>query len=70
LCRHDLSLQRRCEPLRLGELKPKLSQAGPLITLEARNLHLGRHPDLQLRYQLHRHTSFGTSPPSFRAPIK
>jgi len=39
--------------LRLGELKPKLGQAGLLIALDAGNFGFRRHPRTQLRNQLH-----------------
>ncbi len=53
LPQHHLSLQRRCELLRLFEPQAKVGHAGLLIALEAADLHLRRHPSLQLRYQLH-----------------
>ncbi|MGI4795528.1 MAG: hypothetical protein ACRYG8_15925 [Janthinobacterium lividum] len=53
LGRHDLSLQRRRELLRLVQPKPKLGQAGLLVALDAGNLGFRRHPRPQLRNQLH-----------------
>src|SRR4051794_30664941 len=53
LCRHDLGLQRRGEPLYLLQPEPEASQAGRLATLDPGNLGLRRHPGLQLRHQLH-----------------
>src|SRR4051812_15776627 len=53
LRRHDLSLQRRREPLRLGEPQPELGQAGLLVALDAGDLGLGRHARSPLRDQLH-----------------
>ena len=53
LGRHDLSLECCRELLRLGELKPKLGQAGLLIALDAGNFGFCHHPRPQLRNQLH-----------------
>ncbi len=53
LGRHDLSLECCRELLRLGELKPKLGQAGLLLALDAGHLGFRHHPRPQLRNQLH-----------------
>jgi len=53
LGRHDLSLQRCRELLRLGEPKPKLGQAGLLVALDAGDLGFRHHPRPKLRNQLH-----------------
>jgi len=53
LGRHDLSLECCRELLRLVEPKPKLGQAGLLITLDLGNFGFRRHPRPQLRNQLH-----------------
>ena len=65
LCRHDLSLERRCELLRLIEPKPELGQAGLLIALDASNLGLRHHAGLQLRNQLHPPHQFRHQPTLF-----
>jgi hypothetical protein len=53
LRRHELGLQRRREPLRLGEPQPELGQAGLPVAPDAGDLGLGRHAGSPLRDQLH-----------------
>jgi hypothetical protein len=66
LRRHDLGLNRRCQLLRFGQPKSKISQASLLIALDVSHLSLRHHTRPKLRHQLHpRHTSFGTRPTLF-----
>lgn len=53
LNRHDLGLKRRCQLLRLGQPKSKISQASLLIALDAGHLSLRHDPRPKLRHQLH-----------------
>jgi hypothetical protein len=53
LRRHDLILKCRHELLRLGEPKPKVSRASPLIALDAGNLGLRHLTRPELRHQFH-----------------
>jgi hypothetical protein len=52
LRRDHLRLERGCELLGLRKPKPEVGQTGPLIALEARDLHLRRQARLQFRNQL------------------
>jgi hypothetical protein len=51
LCRHDLRLDRGCQPFRLGETKPEAGKARMLIAFEAGDLDLRRLSGLKLRHQ-------------------
>ena len=53
LRRHDLGLQRRRQPLRLGEPQPELGHADALVAPDAGELRLGAHAGSQLSYQFH-----------------
>ena len=53
LRRDHLSLEGRCELLRLGKPEPEVGQAGLFIALEACDLHLRRQARLQFCNQLH-----------------
>jgi len=53
LPRHHLCLERRCDLLCLCQPQSKVGHAGLFIAFDAADLHLSRHPSLQLRHQLH-----------------
>ena len=53
LRRNDLGLKRRGQPLRFGEPKPQVSQAGLLVALDADHLSLRHNARPKLRHQLH-----------------
>ncbi len=68
LCRHDLGLERRREPLRLVEPEPEVGQAGLLVALDPCDLGLGRHAGLRLRDQLDPPHQLRHQPPLPREP--
>ena len=68
LCRHELSLQRRREPLRLVQPQPEIGHTGLHVALNAGELGLGDHAWLKFRDQLHLPHQLATSSPSSREP--
>jgi hypothetical protein len=65
LRRHNLGLKRRCQLLRFGQPKSKISQASLLIALNVSHFSFRPTPGRSSATNFNRHTSFGTRPTLF-----